>query len=229
MKFIKKGWLWIPKTTRLYIKVIALLLFASSISFGVGTFYPNFVIADKMQQDTEDQMIHEWKQFGFLQPSIEYTTNPEFIIAVGRCVDFLNLSQPHNARVHKHIIVAMAVLETGYGKSRFATEGNNLFGIRTWDPKVPQLKPKALPDAEFGVKMYNTKCDSVKDMVAIINRHPAYEEFRAERQLQINTGKLDLDKQIDLLHKWSTNPDYTKLVKIKGLQVADILAKELAN
>ena len=58
--------------------------------------------------------------------------------------------------------------------------------------------------------MYKTKCDSVKDMAAIINRHPAYEEFRAERQLQINTGKLDLDKQIDLLHKWSTQSDYTK-------------------
>ena len=78
----------------------------------------------------------------------------------------------HNARVHKHIIVAMAVLETGYGKSRFATEGNNLFGIRTWDPKSSPTKTQSItPDAEFGVKMYKPKCDSVKDMVAIINRH----------------------------------------------------------
>ena len=37
----------------------------------------------------------------------------------------------------REIIHAMAVLETGYGTSRFAIEGNNLFGIRTWDPETP--------------------------------------------------------------------------------------------
>ena len=51
----------------------------------------------------------------------------------------------------------MAVLETGYGKSRFALEGNNLFGIRTWSKDVPTKKAKGNPDAEWGVKAYPTK------------------------------------------------------------------------
>ena len=52
----------------------------------------------------------------------------------------------------------MAVLETGYGTSRFAKEANNLFGIRTWDKNAPQLKAKENPNASWGVKKYPTKC-----------------------------------------------------------------------
>ena len=37
------------------------------------------------------------------------------------------------------MIVVQAALETGWGTSRFAVEGNNLFGIRTWDKKVPHM------------------------------------------------------------------------------------------
>ena len=86
----------------------------------------------------------------------------------------------------------MAVLETGYGTSRFANEGNNLFGIRTWDPNTPQLKAKGNPDAEWGVKSYETKCDSVMDMIYTVNTHHAYEGYREERTRQglCNINKL---------------------------------------
>ena len=47
-------------------------------------------------------------------------------------------------------------------------------------------------------------------MIEIINRQLAYEGFRIVRAEQLKTGVTDLDKQIDELHKWSTNPDYTK-------------------
>ena len=56
----------------------------------------------------------------------------QFIEAVARCVDFINLGIEVEKRVPRDIIIAMAVLETGYGNSRFAPEANNLFGIRTW-------------------------------------------------------------------------------------------------
>ena len=120
----------------------------------------------------------------------------------------------------------MAVLETGYGKSRFALEGNNLFGIRTWEPTTPQLKPLGNPDVKWGVKAYKTKCSSVKDMVNNINTHHAYELFRIERAEQIANHKIDLDKQIDLLNKWSTNPIYTTLVKQKVKSIRKILKNE---
>ena len=35
----------------------------------------------------------------------------------------------------------MAIIESDYGRSRFATEGNALFGVRTWSlDEVPHMK-----------------------------------------------------------------------------------------
>ena len=62
-------------------------------------------------------------------------------------------------------------------------------------------------------------------MIQTINRHSAYKDFRAERKEQLDSGKINLDKQIDLLARWSTNPDYVKLVKAKAKKVDKILLK----
>lgn len=220
-KVVKQYWNKIRKPVLIVIVMIGI----GFSSYGAGTFFPNYWTENKLISNAKASFYIEWKEFGFQQPSIEYTNDVEFITGVGRCVDFLNMTIPHEKRVPKMIIIAMAVLETGYGKSRFAVQGNNLFGYRTWDPEAPQMKPKELPDAEFGVKKYRTKCDSVKDMIRNVNEYHVYEAYRIERARQFDKGEIDLDKQIDLLSKWSTNPKYTKLVKAKVKKVIDILAK----
>ena len=220
-KQLKNFWRKIRKTVIAVFVLIGLGL----VSYSAGTFFPNYWTKSKVEDLAKESFYAEWKEFGFQQPSIEYTNNYEFIVGVGRCVDFLNMTIEHEQRVPKMIIIAMAVLETGYGKSRFAIEGNNLFGYRTWDPSAPQMKPKELPDAEFGVKKYKTKCDSVKDMIRNVNEYHVYEAYRIERATQIKLGNIDLDKQIDLLSKWSTNPKYTNLVKAKVKKIIDILDK----
>ena len=118
----------------------------------------------------------------------------------------------------------MAVLESGYGKSRFALEGNNLFGIRTWDQNTPQLKPKGNPDVVWGVKAYQTKCDSVIDMIYTVNTHHAYEGYREERIKQGHNT--NINKLIDELHKWSTNERYVELVKSKVVDITKILQEQ---
>ena len=200
-------------------------IFVILSSYGAGTFFPNEMVKNKIDSIKEQEMIKEWKSYGFFQPSIEYSNGTEFILAVGKCIAFHNLQLNVEQRIHRDIIVSMAVLETGYGTSRFANEANNLFGIRTWRKSEPQLKALGNPDAPWGVKKYKTKCDSVLDMIETINRHSAYEKFRIVRAEQIDSGKIDLDKQIDLLAKWSTNPDYVKLVKAKAKKVEKILLK----
>ena len=218
---MKKPWNKIRSTL---IIIIAIIVIGIG-SYGAGTFYPNYWVENNIITKAKSAFNEEWQAFGFQQPSIEYTNNYEFITGVGRCVDFLNMTIPHEQRVPKMIIIAMAVLETGYGKSRFAIEGNNLFGYRTWDSEAPQMKPKELPDAEFGVKKYKTKCDSVQDMIRNVNEYHVYEEYRIERATQFESGKLDLDTQINLLSGWSTNPKYTSLVKLKVKMIKDILNK----
>ena len=65
-------------------------------------------------------------------------------------------------------------------------------------------------------------------MISIINKLHVYEDFRTERAKQFESGKIDVNAQIDHLHKWSTNPDYTKLVKNRAKKVhAQLEAKEV--
>ena len=215
------------KAFRIFLYVLVAML-GMAITYVYGTFQPNYITLDKLKAKYEKALIKEWNSYGFIEPSIEYNTDLQFVKAVGRGIEFLNLHLEPEKRIHRDIIIAMAVLETGYGKSRFAHEANNLFGIRTWNKNVPQLKAKENPDAVWGVKKYKTKCLSVKDMIDIINRHHAYEDFRIVRAKQLESGKIDIDTQIDQLHKWSTNPDYTKLVKNRAKKVHKQLeAKEV--
>jgi uncharacterized FlgJ-related protein len=74
------------------------------------------------------------------------------------------------------------------------------------------MKPQEVPDAKFGLRKYATKCDSIKDMIRILNTHTAYTDFRVERAKQIKDGKWDYKKLISLLNRWSTNPDYGKII-----------------
>ena len=135
-----------------------------------------------------------------------------FVNATGKCVEFLNFTTDRNSRVPTSIIIAMAGIESGWGTSRFSLEGNNLFGIRTWDLTTDHMKPKDVPDAKFGLKKYATKCDSVKDMIRNLNTHTAYTEFRVERKIQLKKGTWDYDKLLQLLDAWSINPDYAKII-----------------
>ena len=76
------------------------------------------------------------------------------------------------------------------------------------------MKPRDLPDADFGVKKYNTKCDSVKDMIRILNTHPAYEKFRDAREKQLDKGKWNYQQLLKGITAWSTNPRYIEIIWI---------------
>lgn len=211
------------KKLKVIVFAIALLGTSIALAFGVGTFYPNTYVIDKAKAIYQQETLKQWNAFGLQPPSIEYSNNKEFVLAVGRCIDYVNLSILPEDRIHREIIISMAVLESGYGKSRFANEGNNLFGIRTWDDTIPQLKPLGNPDVKWGVRAYKTKCDSVKHMISTINNHHAYELFREERSNQLKSNSIDINKQIELLKKWSTNPIYTDLIKQKVLSIRKVL------
>lgn len=211
------------KKLKVIVFAIALLGTSIALAFGVGTFYPNTYVIDKAKAIYQQETLKQWNAFGLQPPSIEYSNNKEFVLAVGRCINYVNLSILPEDRIHREIIISMAVLESGYGKSRFANEGNNLFGIRTWDDTIPQLKPLGDPDVKWGVRAYKTKCDSVKHMISTINNHHAYELFREERSNQLKSNSIDINKQIELLKKWSTNPIYTDLIKQKVLSIRKVL------
>ena len=182
-------------------------------SFFGGTFYPNTWTVDKLQKQFQKQELNEAHLLGLQEPEFEYTDKVTFVESTRRCVQYLNYTTDRLSRVPTSIIIAMAGVESGWGNSRFAVEGNALFGVRTWDLKnVPHMKAKGNPDASWGVKKYETKCQSVEDMIAILNRHPAYEDFRAQRELQIDAGKWDYRALMVRMSAWSTNPQYADII-----------------
>ena len=219
-----KLWKKIPINIRRWIIGVLFWIVSIISAFAIGTMYPNKWILSEFEQNITHKIQEEWKEYGFFEPEMIYNDNQSFIKAVTKCIDYVNLTTPPMERVPSEIIVAMAILETGYGKSRFATQGNNLFGIRTWNKDEAQLKPKDNPDVEWGVKTYITKCQSVKDMVKIINNLSVYEGFRQKREEQFTSGVIDLYSLIDELSKWSTNPKYTMLVKSKAKEVQNLIS-----
>ena len=198
----------------LYIGLLYALIIMGMVgaSYLYGTGKPNKKIVQKIEESFHNQELDKILALGLVQPEFMFNNANSFIDATGKCVEYLNFTTDRHSRVPTSIIIAMAGIESGYGTSRFAIEGNNLFGIRTWDLTTDHMKPKDVPDAKFGIKKYATKCDSVKDMIRNLNTHTAYTEFREERKIQLKKGTWDYDKLMNLLDAWSTNPDYAKII-----------------
>jgi flagellum-specific peptidoglycan hydrolase FlgJ len=183
------------------------------LAYVYGSFSPNRFAERKIVRSTEQQMIEKAKTFGFHQPDFHYNDSKSFIFATQQCVAYLNLTVEPAERVPVSIIVAMAIVESNYGTSRFAQEGNALFGVRTWNMKQPHMKPLGIPNARFGVKKYVHKCESVADMIRILNTHPAYKEFRKERDHQMYNGRpWNYRPLMNGIRAWSTNTDYADLI-----------------
>ena len=202
-----------------FLTKLLLVSLVLGLAYGFGTFKPNPYVVKKIQKEEDLKMVQLAKEFGLHEPDYTYKNSAEFVLATNKCIDYLNWTTASDQRIPRDILVAMAVVESAYGTSRFATEGNALFGVRTWDDNVPQMKPLGIPNAKFGVKKYKTKCQSVADVIDILNRHPAYEEFRVERTKQIDSGVINYSKLVNGLKAWSTNDQYSIIIldKIKSL------------
>ena len=181
-------------------------------SYMYGTGKPNKKVVKQLEETFHQQDLEKILKLGLVQPEFMFNNANSFVNATGKCVEYLNFTTDRASRVPTSIIIAMAGIESAWGTSRFSKEGNNLFGIRTWDLESDHMKPKDVPDAKFGLRKYATKCDSIKDMIRILNTHRAYTEFRVERKIQLKAGSWNYNKLMDLLHAWSTNPDYAKII-----------------
>src|SRR6056300_1499394 len=204
------------KHTQSTIKVVIYSVLAATAVLGAaflaGTFHPNTWTKAQLEDDFHEKELAQVYYLGLQEPEFEYNDKQSFMEATGRCVEHINYTTDKMSRVPTSIIIAMAGIESGWGMSRFATEGNALFGVRTWDPKTSQMKPLELPDAEFGVKKYQNKCASVRDMIRILNTHPAYELFRERKEQQIDAGKWNYRELLEGMTAWSTNPDYGAII-----------------
>lgn len=94
--------------------------------------------------------------------------------------DILHVLRRRVDVVPESLVLVQAAKESGWGTSRFALEGNNLFGQRCYQPACG-LRPRAAGDARFFVAEYSSVNESVREYVRNLNTHPEYVEFRSLR------------------------------------------------
>jgi len=112
------------------------------------------------------------------------------------------------------LAIAQAAKETGWGTSRFAIEGNALFGQWTWSGEG--IKPAgADTNATYKVMKFNVLKASVRAYQRNLNTHSSYKKFRFIRaQLRDDNKKLDSLKLAEYLDNYAqTGTEYTKVLK----------------
>ena len=110
--------------------------------------------------------------------------------------------------------IAQAAKETGWGTSRFAQEGNALFGQWTWSGEG--IKPAdAEDDSTHKVMRFKVLQASVKAYQRNLNTHSSYKDFRSARAELRDEGK-ELDSMIltEYLDKYAeTGKEYVKILQ----------------
>ena len=212
----KFDWDLLLHRTWFYTKVFFAILALMTATYYWGTYNPNKKAVKQANQELEIFYIQKIKDMELREPEFVYSNDIQFVRAMHKCIDYINFSLPRLDRVPYEMIVAQAALETGWGTSRFAVEGNNLFGIRTWDKNTPHMVPLGMGKKwpGWGVRIFASKCGSVKEYIRLLNEHPAYEDFRKART-NFHVKNLEPDPLILIqnIDKFSTTADYDKRVK----------------
>ena len=113
------------------------------------------------------------------------------------------------------LAIAQAAKETGWGTSRFAIEGNALFGQWTWSGEG--IKPAGVDpeDSNHKVMKFKVLKASVRAYQRNLNTHGSYRQFRSARaNMRDHDDDLDSLLLADYLDKYAaTGKEYTKIIK----------------
>ncbi len=113
------------------------------------------------------------------------------------------------------LAIAQAAKETGWGTSRFAIEGNALFGQWTWSGEG--IKPAGIDSEESNHKVMKFKVlkASVRAYQRNLNTHGSYKKFRSARaNMRDSDEELDSLVLAEYLDKYAaTGKEYTKIIK----------------
>ncbi|MFW8601437.1 glucosaminidase domain-containing protein [Desulfobacterota bacterium M19] len=120
------------------------------------------------------------------------------------------------------LILAQGGIESAWGTSRFAVEGNNIFGIWTWDKNIPGMIPgRREKGKKHRVRIFSSLLDSVRQFCLILNCQPAYRRFRNIRRQTDNP----LDLAAGLLNysarRWAYVRSIQQVIKRNNLRRYD--------
>ena len=115
------------------------------------------------------------------------------------------------------LALAQAVIESGWGTSRFAYEGNALFGQYVWGKNDNGIIPNERDtEAKYKIKSFNSLSESVASYMKNLNTNYHYNEFRINR-LVLRSNNIPLNGSLlaEYILNYSIEENYIdKLKKI---------------
>ena len=115
------------------------------------------------------------------------------------------------------LALAQAAIESGWGTSRFAYEGNALFGQYVWGKTKNGIIPNEREtNAKYKIKTFKSLSDSVRSYMKNLNTNFHYNEFRINRfVLRSNNLPLNGVYLSEYLFNYSIEQNYTdKIINI---------------
>ena len=93
------------------------------------------------------------------------------------------------------LALAQAAIESGWGTSRFARQGNALFGQWAWQASAG-IKPAQASNSRAVVRSFPNLFGSVRAYMHNLNTHPSYASFRERRRIMRGRSRADLGYQL---------------------------------
>ncbi len=178
-----------------FIKIVLPLVVAENERILEDRYKLNKITSTKMTTDQEKQWLR--------QKFLEYKVKKGSVEELKNRMDIIPVS----------IALAQAAKESGWGTSRFALEGNAIFGQWTWNGKgiEPLFKDKS---KSHKILRFPILRASVKAYKNNLNTHKSYSKFREKRKLLRNKNKkvngLELTKTLGSYAE--TGSEYTKIL-----------------
>lgn len=126
-----------------------------------------------------------------------YKLPPEDIVSQG----FLDNLLARVDVIPVPLALAQAAIESGWGTSRFARQGNALFGQWAWQESVG-IKPLNASNQNAVVRSFPNLLGSVRAYIHNLNTHQAYQTLRDTRA---KLGKISKEDHADILVKYLHN------------------------
>ena len=184
------------KKKNLFIKIVLPLILEENKRIEVDRKKLFKILNKNMNSDGEKKWLNtKFKQYGVLNRDLSTLKVRMDIVPVS-------------------LSIAQAAKESGWGTSRFAIEGNALFGQWTWSGEG--IKPAGVDSEEkHKVMKFKVLKASVRAYQRNLNTHGSYKEFRSERaKMRDNDEELDSLILADYLDKYAaTGKEYTKIIK----------------
>ena len=184
------------KKKNLFIKIVLPLILEENNRIKVDRKKLFKILNKNMNSDAEKKWLNsKFKQYGVLNKDLSTLKVRMDIVPVS-------------------LAIAQAAKESGWGTSRFAIEGNALFGQWTWSGEG--IKPAGVDSEEkHKVMKFKVLKASVRAYQRNLNTHGSYKNFRSERaKMRDSDEELDSLILADFLDKYAaTGKEYTKIIK----------------